>query len=123
MSPFERYRTAYAEAFFQKLVMVAYFGMLAPVWGSILLWYLFASRTDEVLNFLGFTIVASVAASWWFSRYTAYYMVVELQSFKLAFQNTFYPFIMKLTFLPIIGGCFAKLLGPKKKNPFREPFE
>jgi len=94
--------------------------MLSPVWGSILLWYIFASQSEKVFGLLGCSISVSIAVSWWYSRYTAHYMVVELQSFKLAFKSTFYPVIMKLAFLPFIGGLFACLLGSKEEDPDRE---
>ena len=100
--------------------MLAYVAMSGPLWGGVLLWYVFVSRTEEVLGLLGFTFTVCLVVAWWFSRITAHHMAIEGQSFKPAFQNTFYPVIMKLAFLPGIGSYFARLLEKKKGDPFRE---
>ena len=120
MSLFESFRAAYAVRFFGFVVMLLYLAMLAPIWGSAVLWVLFVSRSDFVITIVAFTVLPSVAAAGWYSRITAHYMAIEGQSFKMAFQSTLYPVAMKLSFLPLVGGCFERILSGRKSNPFRQ---
>jgi hypothetical protein len=123
MSLFDTLRTAYAVRCFSVVVMLLYLAILSPLWGSVLLWLLFVSTSDAVMTLFAFTVVLSVVPAWWFSRITAHHMAVDGQSFNLAFQSTFYPVAMKLSFLPVVGGYFERILQGKKPNPFREGVE
>ena len=116
MAPFTRY-DAHAERFFQKLVMLLYFCMLAPFWGTALLYRLYIADANSTGNtVLGLTIFGAGFMSWWFSKITAHYMAVECHPFKLAFKQTFYPVVMKLAFLPFIGSCCEHFLNGKKND-------
>jgi hypothetical protein len=120
MSLFETLRTAYAVRFFSVVLMLLYLVMLAPLWGGIILLRLFVSRGDLVTTLVGFTILFSALAAGWFSRITAHHMAIDGQPFPLAFKSTFYPVAMKLSFLPVVGGYFERILAGKKPNPFRQ---
>lgn len=61
---------------------------------------------------LGITGLSLIATSWWFSHITAYYVSEEGMGYWLAFKATVFLVLMKMSFLPVIGSIFARLLLP-----------
>jgi hypothetical protein len=115
MSWGSRWKTNFAFSYFQKVTMLCYFLMLIPVWGPGVVYYFIASPTSKSMISLIFgSVVVSVAGSWWYSRITAHYMVVEGLFFKGAAKHTFFPVLAKLTFLPLAGAFFRRFIEPEE---------
>ena len=97
--------------------MLCYFLLLLPVWGPGVAYYFLASPTSKSLFSLILSLVlASVAASWWYSRITANHMAVQGMFFKEAAKHTFYPVLANLTFLPLAGGLFRRFVEQQKSD-------
>ncbi|MDR0353513.1 MAG: hypothetical protein LBI02_09275 [Opitutaceae bacterium] len=96
---------------------------LSPLWGGALIICLFVEDANWTDRFAGTAIILSTAASWRFAKITAHHMAIENMSFKMAAKYTFYPVLMKLSFIPGAGPLFERFLKPKNRNPFLEKTE
>ena len=108
-------------AFAQKIVMAVYAAAFGVFWVALLaLGYtlgLFQRWGDVIIPIS----VLSILPAWWFSKITAYHMAYDDQPFRIAAQNTFYPMILKLAFIPVIGPFAERVLKYQKtRNPFIE---
>jgi hypothetical protein len=115
---FKGFQRRFAHVFFQRVVMAVYFAGLSPLWIAPLLLARHSGKNDPWLLLTILFGAGSVAFSWWFSKITAFHMVEENQSFRIAFLSTFLPVITTLSFLPLVGGVFERVLISRKANPF-----
>ncbi len=120
MSFFQQYRSAWELQFFKKFLFICYAAISLIPSALLLGIFLFVFQSKYITWIAGLLAIIGIIFSFWYSRVTAYYMVIEKLSFGKAFQHTFFPLIMKLSFLPIIGGFFEKLIKDEHKNPFVE---
>lgn len=97
----------------ERALFVLYVILSLPVWGGLLLVYLYWLHDDWVLGTLIFTSLFLLVVSWWQSMVTADLMFDEDMSFRLAMKATIYSGLMKLTFVPIIGPVFERLFTPR----------
>ena len=123
MTIIERLRINATLGFLKNLVFVTYIFMLAPIWGTGVLCYLYVPLPSWVKGLIVLSILGLICAAWWFSRITGHYMVIENMSFKTAFQHTFYPVLLQLSFLPFIGDLFESILDSKKEDTVSDESE
>lgn len=100
----------------EKAILILYLILSSPVWGGLLLVYMYWIREEWVLNLGAVTSVISLITSWWQSKITADFIFDEQMSFRLAFKATIFSSLMKLTFIPIVGSVFEHLLTHKKSK-------
>ena len=108
-------------AFAQKIVMVVYAVVFGIFWLAILAFGYALGFFKQWTEVLATISVLSILPAWWFSKITAYHMAYDDQTFRTAAQNTFYPMILKLAFVPVLGPIAERILKYRKtKNPFIE---
>lgn len=110
--------------FAQKIVMAVYAVVFGLFWSAIFVVVyalgFFKQWTDVLVPILALSILPA----WWFSKITAYHMAYDDQSFGVATQTTFYPMILKLAFVPVLGTFAEKILKYNKvKNRFIAPID
>jgi hypothetical protein len=101
----------YAFNFYQKATMLLYFSVLGLLWGPLAaLYFLSSSQSKSLMALASGTAALSIAASWFFSRLTAHYMVHEEMGFRKAAAHTFYPVLSRLAAVPVLGALFLPFL-------------
>jgi hypothetical protein len=108
-------------AFTQKIVMAVYAVGFDVFWFAILVLGFALGLFKQWSDVLVPIFALSVLPAWWFSKITAYHMAYDDQTFRIAAQNTFYPMILKLAFVPVLGPLAERILKYQKpENPFIE---
>ena len=104
---------------FTATITPLYFLLIVPIWGPLLAIHLLNPLSESASVVAKVTFLVCALVAWWHARATALLMVDEDKSFKVASTHIFYSIIGKLSFLPVIGKLFERILNRQHyKNPY-----